>query len=55
MLTVRLRQGCCKVTVSNLFLLGFYCNDDRVTIYNKDNIRDSATVYIIMYKLLSDM
>ena len=33
----------------------FYCNDDRITIYNKDKIRDSATVYIIMYKLLDNM
>ena len=29
----------------------YYCNDDRITVCNKSNIRDSPTVYIMMYKL----
>ena len=33
----------------------FYCNDGRVTIYNEDNIRDSHTVYIMIYKLVNHM
>ena len=33
----------------------YYCNDDRITVCNKSNIRDSQTVYIMMYKLLNNV
>ena len=33
----------------------YYCNDDKITVCNKSNIRDSQTVYIMMYKLLNNV
>ena len=33
----------------------YYCNDNRITVYDIGSIRDSPTVYIMMYKLYKNV